>query len=312
MSRQNKVSLPQQVFKALESKARYGHSKRDDRAAGIADRYIYSFDTMATYKKHCLYFIQWARQSEQVAIDLGRKPRTLQECRPYAERWLLEREAAGLSAYTLKMERSALSKLYGESIAVELRGARRADIKRSRGTAKRDAHFSEERNAALITFCRCAGPRRAELEVLKPSALEWHGGAPYIRYTEGTKGGRERLSPLCGSPEEVAAAVEYVQGLTGRNRVHSAADIHGYRSDYATRVYRAYMGDLEALRGKVIDYTALTGKRHRDGSTIVKSALYYCRGNRAGEVFDRAAMIAASRALGHNRESVVGEHYLRL
>ena len=120
------------------------------------------------------------------------------------------------------------------------------------------------------------------------------------------------MSPLVGSPEEVAQAVTYLQTLTGDNRVHSAADIHSYRADYATRIYNAEKGDLQSLKGQTVDYTALTGKRHRDGSKIIKSALYHCRGDRAGEVFDRAAMIAASRALGHNRENIVGEHYIRL
>ena len=305
----NKVSLVQQMFEALDRKARYGHSKHEDKRDGVAQNYIYSFDTMKTYKKHCLYFIDWCK--EHLPAELGRNPRTLAECRPYVEAWLRERDASGLSPYTLKMERSALSKLYGEEISVELRSARRADIKRSRGEAVRDRNFSEKRNAALVNFCRCAGPRRAELEVLDASALEYHEGKPYVHYTAGTKGGRPRLSPLVGSPEEVAQAVAYLQTLTGNNKVHSAADIHGYRSDYATRVYNAEKGDLQALKGQKVDYTALTGKRHRDGSKIIKSALYHCRGDRAGEVFDRRAMIMASRALGHNRESVVGEHYIR-
>lgn len=45
---------------------------------------------------------------------------------------------------------------------------------------------------------------------------------------------------------------------------------------------------------------------------VHKSAVYYCRGDQRGLALDRAAMIIASQNLGHNRESVVGEHYLRL
>lgn len=311
MGHKSKKSLPQQVYDRLDSMARYGHSKHADKAAGVSASYIYSFATMRTYKKHCLYFVQWCKG--HLPAELGRQPRTLAECRPYAERWLREREAAGLSPYTLKMERSALSKLYGEELRVELRGSRRADIKRSRGTAARDAHFSEEKNAGMVAFCRCAGPRRSELEQLDSSALEWHDGRPYVHYTHGTKGGRPRLSPIVGTAEEVAQALAYLAELTGNNRVHSAADVHAYRAEYATRVYEAARAaDLEALRGKKLDYTALTGKRRRDGARIEKGALYFCRGDKAGTVMDRRAMIAASRALGHNRESVVGEHYIRI
>ena len=124
------------------------------------------------------------------------------------------------------------------------------------------------------------------------------------------KGGRERVAPIVGTPEEVARALSYLAGLNGKNRVHSGADIHGYRAQYAQRIYQREARPVEALKGKTLDYTALTGKRAKDGGRIRKSALYRCRGDEAGRVFDRAAMLAASRALGHDRESVVGEHYL--
>lgn len=306
----NKKSLTQQVYETLESKARYGHSKHQDKADGIAQNYIYSFDTMKTYKKHCVLFANWCR--ETIPRETGKTPRTLEECRPYAERWVLEREGQGLSAYTVKMERSALSKLFGEQIDVVVKNSHRADIKRSRGVAVRDAHFSEKKNFALVTFCRCAGPRRAELEKLDASALEIHEGKPYIRYTEGTKGGRERLSPLIGSDEELRIALDFLKTCNGDNHVPGACDVHSYRAEYATRIYNAEKGDLQSLKGKKVNYTDLTGKRSKNGDSVQKSALYYCRGDRKGDVLDRAAMIKASQALGHNRESVVGEHYIRL
>jgi len=312
MSHKNKVSLPQQVFDALDAKARYGHAKKDDRADGVADKYIYSYETMATYKKQALPFVAWAKKDEQIREDLGRSPRTLAEIRPYAERYLKEREAEGKSAYTLKTQRAALSKLYRERIEVELRGAKRSEITRSRGDAVRDKHFSTERNADLVTFCKCAGPRRAELARLSPSALVWKDGAPYIHFTKGTKGGRERISPLVGSPDEIRTALRYLDTLTGNNKIHSAADIHSYRAEYATRVYLAHARDLSTLKGQKVDVTALTGKTRADGSRVVRSAIYACRGDRRGDKMDRAAMIAASQALGHNRESVVGEHYIRI
>ena len=99
----NKVSLVQQTFDALDGKARYGQSKHEDKKDGIAQNYIYSFDTMKAYKKHCLYFIGWCKA--HLPAELGRNPRTLAECRPYAEEWLRERDASGLSPYTLKLAR---------------------------------------------------------------------------------------------------------------------------------------------------------------------------------------------------------------
>lgn len=310
MSHKNRKSLPMQVFEALEALCGYGRSKHQDKRDGISSKYIYSFSTMATYKKHCVYFVQWCKQSEQVHRDLGHTPRTLQECRPYAEIWLQEREGH-VSASTLQMEKSALAKLYGEPMRVEVVQVRRADIKRSRHKAKRDVHFSEERNHAMVAFCKCAGPRRRELTLLDASALEWHDNRPYIRYTKGTKGGRTRLSPLVGSPEEIEAAVLYVRTLTGNQTIHTGADIHSYRAEYAARVYHEEAAeDVSTLKGKTLDYTTLTGKWGKDGERLYKSALYTCRGDQKGVVFDRRALLMASRALGHSREDVIASHYL--
>ena len=86
-------------------------------------------------------------------------------------------------------------------------------------------------------------------------------------------------------------------------------DVHSYRAEYAARVYHQYAReDLDALKGQRLDYTALTGKTD-DGTRIYKSVVMYGRGSQKGRVFDRYALIKASQALGHNRESVVVKHY---
>ena len=74
-------------------------------------------------------------------------------------------------------------------------------------------------------------------------------------------------------------------------KVPQNADIHSYRADYASRIYLKYARPIEELPRK---------------------ERYICRKDKRGVVYDRAAMLEASRALGHNRISVVGEHYLRI
>ena len=60
----------------------------------------------------------------------------------------------------------------------------------------------------------------------------------------------------------------------------------------------------------------LPGKK-ADGSPIFLPewkdvpAVYYCQRDLREVAYDRTALLAASQALGHNRESVVAEHYLR-
>ena len=74
-------------------------------------------------------------------------------------------------------------------------------------------------------------------------------------------------------------------------KIPSNADIHSYRADYATRIYLKYARTIEEIP-----------RRER----------YVCRRDKKGVIYDRKAMLEASKALGHNRISVVGEHYLRL
>ena len=62
----------------------------------------------------------------------------------------------------------------------------------------------------------------------------------------------------------------------------------------------------------IVKRKRMENRKYLVASRIYKSAVYYCRGDQKGLALDRAAMIIASQNLGHNRESVVGEHYLRL
>lgn len=116
-------------------------------------------------------------------------------------------------------------------------------------------------------------------------------GTYYIHVTSGSKGGRERYAPVIGDIELVCKLCRDA----GKNKVFpsipSAADVHSYRAEYATQIYKQYVRPLEHL------------ERHE---------IYYCRGDRKGEKFDRTAMKKASQALGHNRISVVAGHYLRI
>lgn len=304
-------SLRQQVYDELQRKNGFGRNKHEDKKAGISSRYIYSFNSMKTYLKHAFYFVEWCKNQDYIKEELNHKPRTLAECFPYVEPFLRDEEQRGLSAYTIKMQKSALSKLYGADLThIKTKATSRANIKRSRGEVERDKHFSEERNAAFVNCCRCVGFRRSEMEKAKASDLMQVGDLYFMRITG--KGGRIRAAMLAGTPDEIARAVDYINGMTGQNKIPNGADVHSYRADYATRIYNRYARPIEEIRGQSINYTELTGKTAKGGEDIYKSAIYYCRRDRAGQALDRRAMIMASQSLGHNRESVVGEHYLKL
>ncbi|MFR0929882.1 MAG: hypothetical protein ACLSIM_11530, partial [Monoglobus pectinilyticus] len=234
MSHRNKVSLIGQADARLQkmTQAGVGRSKHQDKIDDVDYKYIYTWKTYQAYIKHCCYFLDWCKENH--------KCKTLKQCRQYVPEWIESRR--GLSASTQKLDVAALSKLYrchhgrGQKPFkdVETDTRRRANIKRSRGDAVRDKHFSEKNNADLITFCKCSGLRRAELQDLRfedfrLAAPDGNEG-PGLYVHRSTKGGRVRRINFVGSKDEIALCCDIMSkgnGLTKVwGKVHSGADIH--------------------------------------------------------------------------------------
>ena len=214
----------------------------------------------------------------------------------------------------------------------------RQDIKRSRGDRVRDQHFSKTNNDELIKFCRGTGLRRKELKELRgkdliskeqiaaelaelrkipeeqqaPSVtkrLEMLQDAQmfaegYFIHVRNGKGGRERLSPIIGKNAE--QIIERIADTPAEEKVwqhiHNCADIHGYRAEYATAIYKAHARAIEDIPYDRVNRG--TGRRYQ-------SEVYTCRKDEAGKKLDKAAMLICSKALGHNRISVVADNYIR-
>lgn len=54
----NRGSLVKQVQDSLDEKLQIGRKKKPDKIAGIAQNYIYSWETYRSYLKHCCYFVK--------------------------------------------------------------------------------------------------------------------------------------------------------------------------------------------------------------------------------------------------------------
>lgn len=279
----NRGSLVKQVQDTLDAKLQIGRKKKPDKIVGISQNYIYSWETYHSYLKHCCYFVRWCKENHGC--------KTIEQCKVYASEWMKMREH--LSVYTQKMEASALVKLYGctlEELNIHTAARQRKDITRSRNTVKRDRHFSESNHAELVAFCRATGLRRAELKALRGTALYQDRSGYYLHISSGSKGGRERYAPIIGDKDLVIRLCQQAGDGKVFEKIPSGADIHSYRRDYATAIYQQHARPLEQLTAK---------------------EKYYCRGDRKGEVFDRAAMRIASNALGHGRIGVIAGHYLK-
>ncbi len=274
-------SMVQQVVDCLKEMLCIGESRHIAKQQGET-RGIHSYQTYRTYKKECIQFARWARKT------YGCK--TLNEARPYVDEWLQHMHESGASATTIAMRASAVGKLYGcgKKAFAPTPIRRRADIKRSRGVAERDKHFSEEKNKDFVDFCRGTGLRRREVTMLEGNALSYIDGKPVL-HVKG-KGGKWRDAPIIGSHTEDIVARVMAAGK-GRvwPKVPSNADIHSYRRTYARTMYAMFARDIKKIPG---------------------SERYDCRGDLVGTHWDRRAMLIVSRALDHNRIDVIAGHYI--
>lgn len=309
-NRAKRKTLLLQVQENLDSKLAIGQSKKADKLVyarnetgevlrdsegkkiilkeDLTKAKIYSWNTYKTYLKHNNYFAQWCRETHNC--------KTLNQCQQYANEYIQKLIDDGKSASTIKMTVAALCKLYNVSSDsfIKTPDRQRKDIKRSRCEAVRDKNFSAKNNAELISFCRCTGLRRAELTHLVGTDLVEKDGKFYLHVHTATKGGRERISPICGTKEEIDAIVSRMKSAGNNkvwNKVSSNADIHSYRAEYCTKVYKKYARDINDIK----DW----------------HEIYFCKKDLKSVKYDKQAMLIASKALGHNRINVIASNYLR-
>ena len=339
MGRKNgyyKKNLHQQAYEALTGMIAFGDSKKADKEydrnhdTEIVAGKIYSFQTYRTYWKHIKFYLSWLKKHHPEC-------RTLKKSKKYVSEWLQSRVDDGLSAWTIQTEAAALNKLYGihkdDPDRFQPPQRRKEDIKRSRGEKKRDKHFSEIKNEELINFCKCCGFRRNVLEKLKGSdfcekekvkemlkeakvkqdekmiracsdALENFPDQQYFILHRSDKGGKTRLSPIIG--DHVADVVRRMQSTPPESRVWQyvpgGCDVHGYRADYATTLYRLYARPIDQLQ---------YSRKIKCADGKERSEVYICRGDEAGRKLDRKAIRKISIALGHNREDTAIANYIR-
>ena len=338
MGRRNKSyskDLHQQAYDRLKGMHAFGESKKAAVADGTEKDKIFSYNTYKSYWKHTKYFIKYIKEKHPECT-------TLKRARKYVNEWLQARADQGLSAWTVQLEAKALGKLYGiqpdDENYFKPPKRNRGDIKRSRGDRVRDRHFSKTNNDELIKFCRGTGLRRSELGELRgkdlvtreqvekeiarleavpedrrtPATEKWLAmlqdtrlfQGEYFTFVRNGKGGRARLSPIIGKNTE--QIVERIRNTPPEEKVwqhvHKSADIHGYRAEYATTIYKAHARAIKEIPFDRVNRG--TGRRYQ-------SEVYVCRKDEAGKKLDKAAMLVCSKALGHNRISVVADNYIR-
>lgn len=289
-------SLVFQIQEKLSALTRYGKSKHSAKAGGEYKKYIYSYKTFKDYLDKCCRFAKFCKSNHNC--------KTIEACKPYANQYL-QSLAGKESAWTIKAVASAIAKLYGiSSKELDKTPSRhRADIKRSRGEAKQDKHFSEAKNAELVSFLKATGLRRSEAESLRGNQLRYHDKQYFIA-VEGNqgKGGRERELPVIGNVALVVSLMEKAGDKRVLGDIHSACDVHHYRGVYACNLYKQYARPYKVC--------LLTPFYDKERGRLCLNSVYRCRTDKKGCWYDKQAMLTVSKALGHNRISVIASNYL--
>lgn len=232
---------------------------------------IYSVETMKTYRKESINFVEWAK------FNYG--CRYLDEAKVYVSDYLRYRLSLNHSAWSLKVARDALRKLYQDSALardVFIPVRKKNDIKRSRNSVQMDKKFSPTRNRNLIDFARATGLRRHELRELLVKDVKVLDGKLMVFVRQG-KGGRCRNVPVLQAFSD--RVMEFISEKNPDDFLFSSipvrADIHSYRRDYAASLYQELSGNKYDSRSK-----------------------------------DQRFMKIVSAALGHNRLDIVRRNYL--
>lgn len=293
MGHKNKKSLVRQVQENLQAKlaSGVGTSKHEMKQEHATSDKIFSYGTFKSYLKSNISFVSYCKE------NYGCK--TLEDCRAHVNDYLQHRMEY-CSSFTVKLDAASIGKLYGESTTAfcPTPSRYRYEVVRSRGVKRMDRHFSETKNSKLVDFCRATGLRRSEVAACcgshlvacqTPDGENFHGIG--ILVPRG-KNGKTRVAPICCSKEVAERIIQQCKEAgEGKlfEKVHAAADVHGYRAQYASNFYVSVARDVNTLKPK---------------------QRYVCRADKAGVVYDRSALRQTSVALGHNRVEVVANSYL--
>ena len=266
--------------------AAYGHSKHTDKQknGGFPARgKIYSSVTMDNYIDYCTRFLRWAQEVHGC--------RYLDEAFQYVSKYL-ELRKQKLSAWTVRAEAAGIAKLYQcgmHDFGVELPVRSRDDITQHREDRWVN-HFAPERHKDIMDFGKASGLRRHELEAVTPDDVWEEDGQTYV-FVKSGKGGKARTVPCLNSdPLRIAQAAAAAGKTVIFDHIPAHAPIHQYRArSFAQTMYAKLARPLEDIPLK---------------------ERYICRGSKKGIIYDKKALAAVSRALGHQRLDVIADNYL--
>lgn len=305
--KKKKYTLRKDMQGRLDSYLKNGKNSSRDRDKNnkedLTQNKIYSYVTYKNYKRSCYKFADYLYTHNKEVRQL--KDLKIKHVNNYLQYLVVK----GYSAPTINSTKAAIAKLMQVSSKEFLNTPRvqRKDITRSRGMKERDKHISKETENYYAKFTTAIGGRRSEMENLKGTDLVYKPLVVTINnkhvvlsknypqiYIKNGKGGKERFVPIFGKDKkETIEIVNFFKKARNEKvfgKLPSHYDNHFYRGQYAKRAYKKFARPIRDINDK--------------------REVYFCRGDKAGEAFDRKAMLISSQFLGHNRVDVIARHYL--
>ena len=243
--------------------------------------------------------------------------RNVKYARRYVRQFIQEMIDGGKSPSTVALYTSALAKTY-RCRAQDIHDGRHprvsADFVRSRSYTEASYEKDITKHGNIAVLGRITGVRRSEFETIRPEHFfEDSNGKLYLDLNgrrNNTKGGRSRTVPILDGNQEALRNIlaTYSVGAPICPKLPPHLDQHAIRSLFSCDMYWALARPIEELIGKKMKLrkprkdTRTKGKYHTTVSAIYR--------RKDGMLLDRSALIAVSKALGHNRPGIVATSYL--
>lgn len=288
---------------ALKSQTKFGESKhkakinaREECRKGNKPyepvHGIYSTSTLQNYDGVCGRFVQWIMKNHRNEV------RNYADCKMFVAEWLEQKEADGLSAWSLGLYGSALAASFGgiskHDLGYSFPSRERHNIVRNRND-KLTGEYATARQRNAYTILKATGCRRREILRLRKEdfrqRLDKDGketGCLEV-YKRG-KGGIERwclVNPLYTDFVKEFLKTAETYSFAEEERLFQKNDIpkdgiHSTRAVYACDLYKYFL-----------EHGYASGE------------IYHCRKELSGYKYDKGIIHEVSYNLQHSRDSVV-------
>lgn len=309
-------AIENQLHNTLKNKIAFGESKHKDKEGlgfGESTYKIYSYSTYNTYLKVAKEYAKWLTEVKHIE-----KYEQMKNTEQYVAEYLRYRQEKNISVFTLKMEKSALSMIYGKKIDYELPQRNNKTITRSRKVSVNDKHYSRTgKYQDIFIVALATGGRRKDLTNLRTSDLKEINGNLYITFRR-SKGGRNRLSPIRLEYAIQVREIFLKRQAESRDRVFDKVpakiDIHSLRREYAQGLYKDILSNPHLCDEYLKRYPKrkeLRTRKDKDGTMQTKEVQTENYRDRDGNTYNRNNLYVISQALGHNRIDTSITHYIR-